>query len=151
MSSKIERGAIIMCDLGVKNTSIQRGLRPCVVVSNDKANFFSNVIMAVPLTTKIDKCYPTQVIIEPSVDNNMKNTSLVLCEQIVPINKKEQVKFIIGSVTREEMGLIDKAIMVALGFFNKEEVERFDYVGVKTSIREELRNERLNQKLIDVQ
>ena len=149
MSLKFQRGTIIMCDLGMKNTSIQRGMRPCVVVSNDKANFFSNVIMAVPLTTKIDRCYPTQVVIEPSEDNNMKNKSLVLCEQIVPINKKEQVQFVIGRVTKEEMDLIDKAMMIALGFFSKEEVECFDLVGTRTAIREELKEGRLNSQVKD--
>lgn len=139
MTIKIQRGTIIMCDLGTKNTSIQRGMRPCVVVSNDKANFFSNVIMAVPLTTKIDKCYPTQILIEPNVDNNIKNKSLALCEQIVPVNKKEQIAFVIGRVTKEEMERIDKAMMISLGLFSQDEVKVLDMNKVKTEIREELR------------
>lgn len=141
-NKNIQRGTIVMCDLGVKNTSIQRGLRPCIIVSNDKANYFSNVLMAVPLTSKIGKCYPTQLIIEPNEENNMKNTSLALCEQIVPINKAEQIEFIIGRVTKEEMALIDKAMMIALGMVSPDEANKLDFDKVKSEIRLELKAER---------
>lgn len=142
----IRRGTIVMCDLGLKNTSIQRGLRPCIIVSNDKANFFSNVLMAVPLTSKISKCYPTQLIIEPNEDNRMKNTSLALCEQIVPINKQEQIKFIIGQITKDELEAIDKAMLISLGMFSPEEVAKFSFREVKNEIRSELNAERLNKE-----
>ena len=34
---KIKRGDIIIADLGQHETSIQSGIRPCVVMSNDMA------------------------------------------------------------------------------------------------------------------
>lgn len=50
---KIKRGDNIIADLGQHETSIQSGIRPCVVMSNDMANKHSLVITVVPLTSKI--------------------------------------------------------------------------------------------------
>lgn len=141
---KIQRGTIIMRDLGIRNTSIQRGKRPCVVVSNEKANFFSNVIMVVPLTTKATKVYPTQTLIEAGEENNLENDSMALCEQIVPINKREQLLFLIGRVTKDQMAAIEKAMLIALGVISADEAEFFDIHQVKRDLREELKLKRLS-------
>lgn len=53
---KIQRGDILYADLGVQyQESMQGGMRPVVVVSNNKANKHSTVITVVPLSTKIYK------------------------------------------------------------------------------------------------
>lgn len=52
---KIRRGDIIIADLGQHETSIQSGIRPCVVMSNNMANRYSPVITVVSLTLKIHK------------------------------------------------------------------------------------------------
>ena len=50
------RGEIYYVDFGVKNGSCEQGgIRPAVVVSNNKANANAPVITVVPLTTKIWK------------------------------------------------------------------------------------------------
>lgn len=44
--------------------SLQTGLRPVIVVSNDAGNYFSSVVTVVPLTSKKKKNYPhTQLYI----------------------------------------------------------------------------------------
>lgn len=59
---KIRRGDILYADLGVQyQESMQGGMRPVVVVSNNRANKHSTVITVVPLSTKIYKnraCLP---------------------------------------------------------------------------------------------
>ena len=63
---KIQRGDILYADLGVQyQGSMQGGMRPVVVVSNNKANKHSTVITVVPLSTKIYKkqSLPTHVFI----------------------------------------------------------------------------------------
>mgnify|MGYP002513201237 CR=1 FL=1 len=52
MADKVMRGQIIMADLPCTGTSIQTGLRPCVVISNNRANKFSPNVIVVPLTTQ---------------------------------------------------------------------------------------------------
>ena len=50
---------ILWADLGMLTTSVQGGVRPVIVVSNNKANTYSSVITVVPLTSRIYKkrCY----------------------------------------------------------------------------------------------
>ena len=63
---KIRRGDILYADLGVQyQGSMQGGMRPVVVVSNNRANRHSTVITVVPLSTKIYKKrnLPTHVFI----------------------------------------------------------------------------------------
>ena len=51
---KIKRGMLVLADLGRHvNDSVQGGIRPVVVVSNNRCNQYSSVITVVPLSTKI--------------------------------------------------------------------------------------------------
>ena len=53
---KIGRGDILMVNLGqAPGTSLQSGIRPVVVVSNNKANTYSPVVTVVPFTSRVYK------------------------------------------------------------------------------------------------
>ena len=51
----ITRGTIVMVDLPLGNGSVQGGTRPAVVISNDRGNKFSPVLIVVPLTSRTKK------------------------------------------------------------------------------------------------
>ena len=55
---KPRRLDIYWIDLGKGNGSIQGGLRPCVVTTNDMANKFSPVIQVAPITSMTKKKLP---------------------------------------------------------------------------------------------
>ena len=89
-----KRGDIYYADFGVKNGSCeQSGIRPAVVVSNNKANANSPVITVVPLTTKIWKkpYLPTHVQIPFSVTTGLHRKSMALAEQVETIDKKKLI------------------------------------------------------------
>lgn len=50
-----KRGDVYMMDLNPYSGSEQGGIRPAIVVQNDDGNFYSNVLLVVPLTTQIKK------------------------------------------------------------------------------------------------
>ena len=50
-----KRGDVYMMDLNPYSGSEQGGIRPAIVVQNDDGNFYSNVLLVVPLTTQIHK------------------------------------------------------------------------------------------------
>lgn len=52
-----KRGDVYMMDLNPYSGSEQGGVRPAIVVQNDDGNFYSNVLLVVPLTTQIKKRY----------------------------------------------------------------------------------------------
>ena len=55
MADKVVRGQIVMVDLPNMGTSVQCGLRPCIIVSNNKANMYSPNVIVVPLTSRNKK------------------------------------------------------------------------------------------------
>ena len=55
----IARGMIVMVDLPTSNGSVQGGTRPAVVISNDRGNKFSPVLIVVHLTSRTKKLFPT--------------------------------------------------------------------------------------------
>ena len=111
----LERGQIVMAELPTSQGSVQGGLRPCVVVSNDKANKFSPVVICVPLSSNINKKkLPTHAIITPNPsDNKLKRESVALCEQIITITK-DSIKFITGRMGNEDCARINECIKVSL-------------------------------------
>lgn len=66
--------------------SIQNGIRPVLIVSNDLANKHSSVITILPITSSQSKSkLPTHVEIQ---DCGLTKRSLILAEQITSLNRK---------------------------------------------------------------
>lgn len=101
----VRRGDIIYCDLGLRNGSVQSGIRPCVVVSNDINNIYSTVYIVVPLTSQRKKDLPTHVEI---ADN-----SYALCEQVTTVSE-QQILRKKGYVNIVVQNKIDDALRVAM-------------------------------------
>ena len=113
----ITRGKIIMVDLPMSNNSIQGGLRPCLVVSNNKGNQYSPVLIVVPITSRqTKKPMPTHFHIEPSLMNGLTKKSIALAEQIITIGK-EMVVDVIGELNLSEMNLFNSKLKKSLNLF----------------------------------
>lgn len=77
---------IWLADIPVlKDSHIQYGRRPVVIVSNDAANAHSPVITVVPLTTQMHKHHlPTHVYL---AGQGLNRASIALCEQVMALDK----------------------------------------------------------------
>lgn len=121
---KIERGQMWWATIPKDpcNPHSQFGLRPVVVVSNDKGNLHSPNILACPLSTQEDK----YKFIHPNVMGANHTLSYVLCEQIKVLDK-EMLGQYIGKVREVEQKYIDKALSVAIDlnhyFYDSKESE----------------------------
>lgn len=106
----IKRGQIWYVDMGsTYEGSIQGGKRPVVIVSNNKGNYYSPILLVVPITSSITKHeLPTHVEIQ------LKVPSTVLCEQIFTINKDDLISYE-GIATDKEIEEINKALAIAIG------------------------------------
>lgn len=82
--------------------------RPCVVVSNNTGNHFSNCVEVVWLTTAEKKPLPTHAEVL------CREKATAMCEGIETI-KKDRLGDFIRTCTEAEMQAIDKALMVSLG------------------------------------
>lgn len=85
----MRKGDIYMADLGEDEGSLQAGIRPVIIVSNDAANEHSPVITVIPMTTKNKKRLPTHVYVQ---NCGLSKPSLALAEQITSINKSQITK-----------------------------------------------------------
>ena len=83
----VKRGDLYYVDLGDGIGSEQCGLRPAVIVQNDKGNRFSTTVIVAPLTSKAKKLMPTHVTLENNED--LPKTSTVLLEQIRIVESKD--------------------------------------------------------------
>ena len=113
---EIKRGSIIMVDLPKGNNSVQGGVRPAVVISNDKGNKFSPVLIIVPLTSRVKKFMPTHHTIEPSMINGLSKTSIALAEQIITVGK-DTVRNIVGTLEEIDINFINHKVMTSLALF----------------------------------
>lgn len=110
----IKRGGIYLAALDpVVGREIAK-TRPVVVVSNDKNNEFSGTITILPITSKnLKKIYPFEVILSKGTGNLPKKSKLK-ADQIRTLDKSRIVKFI-GTLEKQELDKIDKAIKIHLG------------------------------------
>ena len=109
-----KRGDIYMARLSADEDggSLQEGMRPILIISNDKANEHSPVITIVPLTSKLRKHrLPTHILINKC---GLIKPSLVLAKQIMLLNKTilERKLGSIKEIVYESQ--VDRAIKVQL-------------------------------------
>lgn len=92
-------------DLNPTKGSEQAGLRPVVVVSGNLLNQHLEIVIVVPLTTKIKK-YKGNPILVPSSSNGIQNESEMLVFHIRSVSKDRLVRKL-GNI---EVDQLDRAI-----------------------------------------
>ena len=82
-----KRGDIYYVDFGEKDGSKQGGVRPALVVSNNKANKHSPVVTVIPLSARVwkKKYLPTHVQIPKG--SGLNKPSMALAEQVETLDK----------------------------------------------------------------
>ncbi len=107
----IKRGDVYYADLSPVVGSEQGGIRPVVVVQNDKGNRYSKTIIVAPVSKKMSKPpIPTHVIF--SVES-LSYVSMILCEQLRTIDKKRLGQWIC-TLDEKTIERVDHAIRVSL-------------------------------------
>lgn len=96
------------------NGSVQSGLRPGTLVQNDIGNKYSTVLQFVAWTTSDTKAkLPTHVNIDKDNYENIKESGLMICEQVisVPVGR---VKGYITTLNDIDCYKLDKALKLSL-------------------------------------
>lgn len=107
------RGDIYLANLPKIGGSIQDGIRPVIIFSNNYANRFSPVIHVIPMSSSTTKrSLPTHV--EIPYHCGTIRSSIALCEQTMPICKDNLVKRV-GRCDELTMNRIDIAISIQMG------------------------------------
>lgn len=117
-----KRGDIYYVNFGENKDSYkQSGVRPAIVVSNNKANVYAPVITVIPLTGRTSKkaYLPTHVQVSRSKSSGLYRDSMALAEQVETLDKKllgEKIGEVIDEVVMEQ---ITHALQIQIGAYNE--------------------------------
>lgn len=96
----------------------QKGMRPCVIVSNNKNNDNNSRVIIVPLTTKKDDLPQHTMILLHNIEN------YVVPECITSIPKNLLGKKY-GWISRKTFNYVIKAVKIQLGLWEGDRHERY--------------------------
>lgn len=111
---EIRRGQIWYADISGVKGSEQGGVRPVLILQNDKGNKFAPTTIIAPITSRHTKAkLPTHIWLSIATSGLAVN-SLVELEQIRTIDKS-RLKQYMGYIQEGEQKLVDEAIKISLG------------------------------------
>lgn len=111
---RIRRGEIYIADMCMNIGSEQGGVRPVLILQNNKGNKHSPTTIVASITSRVGtkKYLPTHVNLPD--DLGLKYRSIVLLEQIRVVDKSRLIHKV-GKVPQRTMKIIDKKIMTSCG------------------------------------
>ncbi len=111
---RLPRGSVVIVDLDPTRGHEQRGVRPCVVVSDPEVNDHQRfpLIGVVPITRT-----PGEGALYPALGpgaSGLLGTSHALVDHVRSIDKR-RVSRVYGTLTKAEMDSVDEGLVLFLG------------------------------------
>lgn len=114
----MKRGEIYRADLDPVVGSEQGGIRPVLIIQNDRGNLHSQTVIVAAITSRQHKAHLPIHVLLPGAACGLKQDSVVLLEQLRTLEKARLSKYI-GCVPGEVMARVDAALALSLGTKNE--------------------------------
>jgi mRNA interferase MazF len=117
MTKDYRRYDVVLVDFGTDTIgSEQGGVRPAVVVQNDKGNIHSTTTIVMPLSSKIKTPYmPTHAMVRKGREKGLRRDSVVLGEALRQVSEIRIKKWIGKIVDESEQQEIRQAFIANFG------------------------------------
>ena len=83
--------------------------RLAIIVSNDAANQYLNRLQVVPMTSRVDRLYPSEAVVMVG-----RRQSKVMADQLTTVSKQRLTNRM-GKVSGSDLVKVEHAIMIQLG------------------------------------
>lgn len=104
---------VVLVDFGTNIGSEQSGKRPCVIIQNDKGNFFGNTTLVIPMTSQIKNLnQATHALIKCGDGKGIIKNSMLLGECTRQISEQRITK-VLGHLKEEEDKIKIKQVYLA--------------------------------------
>ena len=112
----VRRGDIYMANLSESVVDSACGVRPVLIVQNDKGNAYSSSYIAAAITSKPKTKLPTHVVL--GRNHGLRKNSTVLCEHLITVKRHMLMDYIGTVVNTEDENAVNKALAISLQLGN---------------------------------
>ena len=83
--------------------------RPAVIVSNDASNRHLNRLQVVPMTSRVDRIYPSEAVVRVG-----RRRSKAMADQLTTVSKQRLINRM-GRISGSDLAKVEHVIMIQLG------------------------------------
>ncbi len=110
----VSRGEIWFANLNPTRGSEQAGIRPVIVFQANALNKFTTTVLAIPLTTNLQRASLPACVFILKGEGGLANDSVALCHQLRVLDKT-RLQRRIGMLSQQTLSIIESRMLLTMG------------------------------------